>query len=514
MSKMLQALKNLSSRTTPSETKEKPATPAAREAAAPVAVAPVAAEPAAAAADPVLPPLNRTQRMKQVLARHLAAPTPTEIIRRPTTEDEPQPATDFPSLQPTPAAAGNMTVPMDAALVELRRAAELPRLDLPLEPPTKPEPAPPAPSPIAATPSAELESPPPAREALPVGIAALEAVTHLVSKLEEVGGARSEVGDTRSESRGQRAEVREQKSESRDQKAEVGDQKSALDVEAVRALPLVPSPLRPLAPSPAIALAPSLVAPAAAPPAPSPLDHLADPRPRVSSEVSEEQSPPPVPLVLPPRMISRVKTPLEERVLDFQTDPSRSLPYRELADRLRQDLRLLAGRCLLFAGVGPASHADDVMPHVASLLAEDNAEVLLVDADFARAAMTVGFGAMKETGLGDLADAGSRGEELLLPTRLPNVSLLPAGRKALPDNLGVVDRVAQLLAKLEERFSLVMVDGGMHTGPLLPALARLCDATYLVVRLGATDARAATAALKTIRATGARVMGCVATSAA
>jgi hypothetical protein len=488
MSKMLQALKNLSSRTTPGETVEQPAAAPAR----------ATAEPVPAADDPVLPPADRSRRMKDVLARHLAAPTPTEVIRRPAAEAERQRATDFPGPEAAPA-AGSMTVPMDSQARLLRLAADPQRLDLPRQPPARLDLERSAPVAVAPTSIVDVPTTPEAPVSQPVGVASLEAVTALLSELEnEPAGPEEEVSLSFSRPLQER-EDRGRESGDRGPKAEVGGQTS----EATPDSPAAPPP--PLAPSPTLAAAPQAAAP-------SPLDHLADPRPLVTHDASEELSPPPAPLVLPPRAISRVKTRLEERVLDMQSDPSRSLPYRELADRLRQDLRLLPGRCLLFAGVGSASHADDVLPHVASLLAEDDAEVLLVDADFARAAMTVGFGALKETGLGDLTDAGSRAEELLLPTRLPNISLLPAGRKALPDNLGVVDRVAPLLAKLEERYSLVMIDGGAHTGPLLPALARLCDATYLVVRLGATDARAATTALQTFRGTGARVMGCVATS--
>ncbi|MEX2025721.1 MAG: hypothetical protein WEH44_00445, partial [Pirellulaceae bacterium] len=198
---------------------------------------------------------------------------------------------------------------------------------------------------------------------------------------------------------------------------------------------------------------------------------------------------------------------------DGLAHPSRSVPYRELADRLTQDLRQLSGRCLLFSGIGPASHGDDLLAHLGTLMAEDDAEVLLVDADFTRARLSVGLGALKETGLRELMEHAGRGDELILPTLLPNVSLLPAGRKALSDSLGVVDHLAQLLALLEERFALIVIDGGIHTHALAPSLARLCDATYFVVRLGATDARTAATALKVFRGCGARVMGCVATTA-
>jgi hypothetical protein len=494
MSKMLQALKNLSSRTTPGQPAEKPAAAAVQTA--------DASAPAPAAADPVLPPLNRTQHMKEVLARHLSAPTQTEIIRSPDAADLREPAEDFPDPVPAPT-AGSMTVPMAAAAQELRRPAvpQRQQVDFLPQPPAEPAFEPPVATPIVDGPGAEPHAEPSLRDSRPVGARPPGAITLLLSQLGEDPVSRQYSRDS-----GQAPESRAQKAASREQKSEVA-------AEAVApAQPQIAPPPLPLARSSSLATSPLAVgvAPAVGP---SPLDHLADPRPLVTIDPNAEQAPPPAPMVLPPRSISRVKTRLEERVFEIQSDPSRSLPYRELADRLRQDLRQLPGRCLLFAGVGAASHPDDVMPHVASLLAEEDAEVLLIDANFARAAMTVGFGALKETGLGDFAEAGVRSEELVLPTRLPNVSLLPAGRKALPDDLGVIDRVAQLLAKLEERFSLVMIDGGAHSGPLLPALARFCDATYLVVRLGATDARAATSALKSFRATGARVMGCVATTA-
>jgi Mrp family chromosome partitioning ATPase len=66
---------------------------------------------------------------------------------------------------------------------------------------------------------------------------------------------------------------------------------------------------------------------------------------------------------------------------------------------------------------------------------------------------------------------------------------------------------------LESEFPLVLFDGGQSNGPLLLPLARACDATYFVIRLGTTDAKEAQLALKNYRSAGARVMGCVAVMA-
>jgi Mrp family chromosome partitioning ATPase len=245
------------------------------------------------------------------------------------------------------------------------------------------------------------------------------------------------------------------------------------------------------------------------------IDRLALPQPAVTSPPNtRNEAPAAAPSAMPQRVISRQATRLEQRVRENLADPSRSLPYRELAERLSHDLRLLTRRCLLFTGLGPASQTEDVLPHLAALLAEEDRGVLLVDADFHRAAITVALAALKEPGLGDLADSGMQAAGFVLPTLLPNVSLLPSGRKAPPDTIGIVDHVGQLLSKLEERYPLVLIDGGPHTGTLVPALGRLCDATYFVVRIGSTDARTASAALKSFRASGARVMGCIATCSA
>lgn len=475
MSKMLAALKNLSART---NTVPMPQAPAVAEpTVAPVGLtaeavfASAASEPAAA--DPVLPPVDHARRMKDLLRRHLSSPVLTEVVPRPDIDGE----TDEP--------------PRAANLVSRDFLPAAKKLDAWSPPPADEEPAP--------------EAAPP----MPSVAAPLDLMANLLATIEEPSEPAEEVTlhlSTPLE------EIQAQISSEAAKLSEIAEPSAAAepaDPPAAVDLPVAtvdqPSLAEPTAAEPPAA---EVEAPA------SPLMHLSQEAPLVARPPQEEPPAPVATRVQPARTISRPKTQLEQRVLDDLSHPSRSQPYRELAERLKQDLRLLTGRCLLFAGVGPASHADDVLPFVARLLAEENQEVLLIDADFARAGLTIGLGGLKETGLGELMEAAGRGETLVLPTLLPNVSLLPAGRQSLPDAMGVVEQVTQLIARLAERHSLILIDAGRHSGPLAPALSRLCDATYLVVRLGATDARGASVALQSFRASGARVMGCVATSGA
>ncbi|HUE74284.1 MAG TPA: hypothetical protein VMP01_25610 [Pirellulaceae bacterium] len=507
MSRMLEALQNLSSR--PAES------PPAEELAAPAAEAQAAAFP-----DPALNPADHSRRMKELLVKHLAPPRASELLR---------------NLKAEMNGLGGMTVPIPAAFSG----------------------APPSFA-FALDADDDLEPEPSLRESISVtfpvgsgGPGSIDSVENLLATIEEEAESPGEeiavsFGSEEGEERGQRSEVRGQEegvqgSGFRVQEEEERVQGSGFRVQEegaegqppVNATPNAVSPapsgldsptpsdphtLTPAivtdTPSPSLNPEPRTLNPSDAPAAASPLDHLADARPLVEYQPEQDEPPPaPAPLTLPPRTILRSKTRLEQRVIDDLAHSSRSVPFRELADRLTGDLRLLAGRCLLFAGIGPASHGDDLLAHLGGLMAEDEAEVLLVDADFTRAGLSVGLGALKETGLGELMERAGRGEELILPTLLPNVSVLPAGRQALSDSLGVVDHLAQLLARLQERFALILIDGGTHTQPLSTSLARLCDATYFVVRLGATDASTATKALKTFRGSGARVMGCVATTA-
>lgn len=223
------------------------------------------------------------------------------------------------------------------------------------------------------------------------------------------------------------------------------------------------------------------------------------PRSPLESAIPTPPSPAPV----------RSATLFEHRIRESLQHPARSRPFAELVQRLRHDFRGNKERSLLFTGIGMASRGDEMLAHVAALFAEQGERVLLVDADFERAGLSAGFGAGTLGGLQNAIVAPRNWQDHLLKTSFPNLAFLPTGRGNLTVT-GAAETLAGLIPKLEAEFPLVLIDGGQSSGPLLMPLARSCDATYFVIRLGATDAKEAQGALKSFRAAGARVMGCVA----
>lgn len=232
-----------------------------------------------------------------------------------------------------------------------------------------------------------------------------------------------------------------------------------------------------------------------------------------SGQVSEESllasSPEAHSSARPPSAPIRSATLFEHRIRESLQHPARSRPYAELVQRLRHDFRGNQERSLLFTGIGLASRSDEMLAHVAALFAEQGENVLLVDADFERAGLTAGFGAGTLGGLQNAIVAPRNWRDHLLMTSFPNLAILPTGRANLTV-AGAADTLAGLIPKLEAEFPLILIDGGQSNGSLLMPLARSCDATYFVIRLGATDAKEAQGALTSFRAAGARVMGCVA----
>jgi len=209
---------------------------------------------------------------------------------------------------------------------------------------------------------------------------------------------------------------------------------------------------------------------------------------------------------------SRNPSSLERQVRRTLSDPVRSQPLVQLADRLRRDAEQTASKTLLFVGVGEESRAHEALLYAAALLAERPGEqVLLVDADLARRALTDGLEQGQMPGLAELLRGDGAVRERCQIAALPGLSLLPAGLLRHVDLSAAGSRLEAVLRQAAENHSLVLIDGGRSGDLAATALARLADATYFVVQLGAVETSEAQAALRDFRAASARVLGCIAT---
>ncbi len=231
-------------------------------------------------------------------------------------------------------------------------------------------------------------------------------------------------------------------------------------------------------------------------------------------------SPPPpktveAPASPPPELASpnpRQSTLLERTVRRTLADPTRSQPFRDLAERLWSDLSPSASRTVLLTGIGPASETHDVVLHAAAVLAERGESILVVDADAAHRTLTCQLDLSDARGLVEAIDSGDAATSLVQPMTLDGLSVLPFGKARLRDVAESANRLAAALQSLESEYRLVLIDGGRSSELAAATLARLCDATYFVIRLGETEAALAQAAVRDFRAAGARVLGCIATS--
>jgi hypothetical protein len=192
-------------------------------------------------------------------------------------------------------------------------------------------------------------------------------------------------------------------------------------------------------------------------------------------------------------------------------DPLRARPLRELADRLHKDLAQTGAKTIAFIGLGSASLTHEPLVYLGTVLAEQGKKTLLVDAEFEQRSLSESLDYAREEGLSELLRDAADASRACRPTSAEKLWLLPAGQLTAVSLGGDEARPAKLLERLATEHDCVLLDVGRAGNPAAPLLARMADAAYFVVRLGAIEAAAAQAALAEFRACGARVLGCIAT---
>jgi Mrp family chromosome partitioning ATPase len=231
----------------------------------------------------------------------------------------------------------------------------------------------------------------------------------------------------------------------------------------------------------------------------------------VASPVPGKVSPAPVLAASPgPATTAKkeVETQLERDVRRTLQSAARSQPYRDVVARIRLDMPAGLAASIAVVGFGEMSPTHDLALHLAAVLGEA-APTALVDANLARGTLTREFERVAATGLSDLLSGQTANLEPT-PTALGNVALVPCGTVSAKVTDVPDDRFAALLRRLGVRHSHTIVDAGRVEDRAAPAIARLCDGAYFVIRLGVVEAARAERALKDYRAAGARVLGCIA----
>ncbi|WP_027782074.1 MULTISPECIES: polysaccharide biosynthesis tyrosine autokinase [Burkholderia] len=163
---------------------------------------------------------------------------------------------------------------------------------------------------------------------------------------------------------------------------------------------------------------------------------------------------------------------------------------RSLQTTLHFSLSGVAHPLVLITGPAPGTGKSFVSANLAAVCASSGQRVLLIDADLRRGYLHQCFGLERGAGFADVLAGHANLDDTLHRGIAPNLDFLSTG--TLPDAPSVLlqhERTGALLARLRERYDLVVVD----TAPILAAadatwLATHANTTLLVARAGATRA--------------------------
>jgi capsular exopolysaccharide synthesis family protein len=168
-------------------------------------------------------------------------------------------------------------------------------------------------------------------------------------------------------------------------------------------------------------------------------------------------------------------------------------------------------RTLVVTSAGPNEGKSTTACNLAIVFAEAGKRVLLVDADLRRPRLAEYLNLEGAVGLTNVLAGHVRIEVAVQQWSGDKVFVLPSG--SIPPNPSELlgsRHMAELLHRLEERFDAIIID----TPPLLPVtdaavLASTVDGVVLVSRCGKTTASQAKQAATSLKAVGARLLGCV-----
>lgn len=166
---------------------------------------------------------------------------------------------------------------------------------------------------------------------------------------------------------------------------------------------------------------------------------------------------------------------------------------------------------LLITSPSSSEGKSTLASNLAITLAQTGRRVLLIDADLRLPTQHKIFGAINQNGLSTLLQGGLPLEEVVEPTEINGLELLPAG--PLPRNPAEMlnsPAFSELLDILYDRYDHVVIDSAPVVGLAdSRIIAASCDATVLVLRSGVSTRRNTELARGGLHSVGAQIVGIV-----
>lgn len=174
---------------------------------------------------------------------------------------------------------------------------------------------------------------------------------------------------------------------------------------------------------------------------------------------------------------------------ELLTHQSPKLPICESFRSVRTNIVFSSAgqmRVLMLTSSVPEEGKSLVTTNLAITMAQDGKRVLLIDADMRKSCLHSIFNLDNRIGLSNYLVGQARIEQIVCPTEIPSLFLLPAGpHPPNPSELIGSGKMQELLQNLKGSFDLIMID----SPPLISVtdaaiISRLVDGTVLVVESG------------------------------
>ena len=195
--------------------------------------------------------------------------------------------------------------------------------------------------------------------------------------------------------------------------------------------------------------------------------------------------------------------------------PVASDPYTVTAQQILRQLPGGRSQVLLFTSPADGQGKTMTLARLVPRLAQGmEGNLLVVDANFRNPDMARWLAVAPTWRLPEVLASTADWATAVQTTAHERVSLLPGGTDSLDRDSGRnVQSMSHLLRDLASHYDLVVVDTSSlaHRGTV--QLAAVCDATYLVVRLGEGSPRMLREAAQIVQRNGGRLLGCVAIDA-
>lgn len=185
--------------------------------------------------------------------------------------------------------------------------------------------------------------------------------------------------------------------------------------------------------------------------------------------------------------------------------------FRILRTLLLSDVR--EGRLKILSATSPLPKdgKSTILANVAAAFAKLDMQVVMVEADLRRPTFHTRFGIPDDVGLSELLRETATIDDVLVPSGVPNLTLIPAGSGVgNPSELLQSETFDRVLASLSARFQLVIID----VGPVLAVsdpiiVGQKSDGMLLVVRSANDSRQQVMEAVETLRAGNVKMLGCV-----